>query len=218
MTVNRIAPALLVLTTACSNAMPADGQATAKTASIAAYDIAGVRIGMSLDEARRVLESKGFKVADTMKGPSFAAAVDKEIGRMRGTPVADFNTDGVASVDYRKPGEKVDVGVVPAPNGGTVMSVNYMPDLAGRSVDELRAQMLQRYGQPTTTVRDTLLWCAPTDPCDWRKNAKPSLSYSVPHATFAMLSSDPGSEARAAAKAVLDAAVRAKVGKPTTSF
>ena len=208
----RFASALLVLTTACNSSDPAEGQATAGARS-AAYNIAGVRIGMTLDEARRVLESKGFKTEVTMKGHSFEEKVAEEIAKVRRTGFAQSNTAGAVEVTARKPGEQVVVSVAPGPNGGSIKHVSYFPEPTGRSVEELRAQMIKRYGQPTQTVQNVMLWCAASDPCDWRRNAKPSLSYNG-----VSLSLEPGAEAKAAAKATLDAAVRAKVGNPTSSF
>lgn len=219
MRTNRIASALLVLTTACNSSGPADGQAAAKVARAASYDIAGVRIGMTLDEARRSLEAKGFKTEVTAKGETFEAAVDREIGRMRGQEPFHYNRDGVGTLSATKPGERVTLSrIAPGPNGGIVLSVGYMPDLAGRSVEELRAQIVSRYGEPRERSQRGMLWCAPTDPCDIRRNAKQSLSYVDPSAMYETLVLDAGSEARAAAKAVLDKAVQAKVGKPTSSF
>lgn len=220
MRTNRIASALLVLTTACNSTEPAEGQAAAKVARAGSYDIAGVRIGMTLDEARRVLESKGFKTEVTAKAPSFETAIDTEVKRFRGEYNSNYWTrDGVGTLSATKPGERMTLsGIAPGPNGGTVLSVGYMPDMAGRSVEELRAQMISRYGQPKETTQRGMLWCAPTDPCDIRRNAKQSLSYVDSSAMYETLSLDAGSEARATAKAVLDKAVQAKVGKPTSSF
>lgn len=159
----------LALLAACGSASVAERDAAAQTREAAKpLTIAGLRIGMSATEAQVALARDGWKV-ETSAGEDWAAAVDHEAKRQRDVFPIEEPKNGVAVLNARKGDETLIVEFKPMPSGDVVKLVKYAAPAAGRTPEQIAAEMTKRYGKPgVSTVARSVYeasWCTGGDPC-----------------------------------------------------
>ncbi len=173
-----IAAALLLA--ACGNSGSAATGPGKNTQILASkLDVAGVRPGMSAGEAKATLDRAGWD-AKTFPGRDWAAEVAQEAGRQRGQMITDQPKRGVETIQAHKGDEEIIALLKASPTGSIVYQVNYTAPMAGRTGDQVRAQMVQRYGQPSKQSQPgapllEMTWCTGGDNCRQYATAKPSL-------------------------------------------
>ncbi len=179
-------------------------------------DVAGLRPGMQSNEARRLLDAAGWKV-ETEAGEDWNATVDHEIKRQRNVFPIEEPKRGVASITANKDDEEIFAQMRPQPAGDVVTTVRYTAPKAGRSTDELRAQMTRRYGAADRSAGAGLpvdmTWCSAGERCrDAYGAAKPALGVREQSSGKLVIYMGDGSEADRVWRAALDKAVAARSG------
>lgn len=159
----------LALLAACGSASVVENGASAQASSAAKpLVIAGVSIGMSATAARAALARDGWNV-EAFPGLDWATAVRKEVVRQRNLPVYDFPRRGMESLRATKEDETIVVEFHPVASGAKVSKVAYSAPTAGRTKEQLRAQLVERYGMPTRSAppQSNLLmdWCTGGEKC-----------------------------------------------------
>ena len=163
------ATAALALLTACGSASVADQEAAAQTKTAAApLTIAGIRIGMTAPEVQATLARTGWKV-ETSAGEDWAATVDHEAKRQRGVFPIEEPKNGIAALNATKGDESLIVEFQPMPTADVVKFVKYVAPAAGRTPEQIAAEMAKRYGKPgfSQIVGSTYeaSWCTGGDRC-----------------------------------------------------
>ena len=172
--------AAAVLLTACGSGGSAAEQHQAGQASAAKLDVAGVRPGMSTAEVIAKLDRAGWK-ASPFPGRDWATEVAEEKGRQSGRLVMDSARNGVETVTGRKGDEEIIVEMEAVPAGAVAKLVRYTAPMAGRTGEQVRSQMVQRYGPPTAQSRPAeqlivMTWCTGGEACkNYYGVAKPAL-------------------------------------------
>lgn len=209
-----------LLLPACGNA--ATSSRSQPTASAKPFTLVGLSIDEPLPQAEAALRAQGYEVSERHDGMSFEQVVTKAVDEATGVPVPYMAGDGNSMIDAQKGGEQVMLMVYPSPEGGRLSYVAVKVPLAGRTADELYAETVQRYGKPTTTnAFHTSLWCAAGDACKFMNQAQlPYLKAATESGAMEAwsITLQGGQRSNAAQKALVDAAVRAKVGKVKPSF
>jgi len=171
----------LALLAACGSASVAEQDATAQaTAAAKPLAIAGVRIGMSANEAEATLAREGWKV-ETFPGRDWVTTVEEERRRQRNVSSFDLPRKGIETIRANKGDEALIISLRPIAAGAAVKHVAYEAPMARRSADQLRTQMVQRYGKPDvsapTQVSPEMTWCSGGERCRMAPGAmKPALN------------------------------------------
>lgn len=183
---------------------PAATPATAQEAGVGAagaaatfpLDVAGVRLGMSAEEARAALTRAGYSVPASngvTYGPSFAASVRAEAARRRtGGYAQPAMTDRVTTglEAYGPNREAISIGLTALPAGGSsVTGVHLRIPPEVMKGDAFLRQATAKYGRPDggRDMGMTLAWCtAPLksvcgsiSPFQRRPDALPNLTAST---------------------------------------
>jgi len=202
---------------ACGNAGAGAKEAQAQAGSSARrLDVAGVAPGMSAAEAARVLRQQGWKV-DVVPGQSWSEMVDYEAERQRnGSPDLSRRT-GIEALDATKGDEHLEVKMHPVAAGAQVSVVNYVAPLAGRSYDQIRAQMVKRYGEPDRSspagAPTDLTYCGGGVRCTSAfSSQKAAMNVGVQSATKLRINLFEGGDAERSWRAKLDGAVASRMG------
>ena len=159
----------LTLLAACGSASVVENGAAAQASSATKpLVIAGVSIGMSATAVQAVLARDGWNV-EAFPGLDWATAVRKEVVRQRNLPVYDFPRRGIESIRATKGDEAIVVEFHPAASGAKVSKVAYSAPTAGRTKEQLKAQLVARYGTPTrsapTQSNLVMDWCTGVEKC-----------------------------------------------------
>lgn len=211
-----ISIALIVMS--CGPADAGSERGAVRASSPRVLDVSGVTFGMPLVEARRRLEAKGFSIS-TNPGPSWTAVLRSAVDQSRtGASPRAYDQGGVTDMYARKGAEMITLSwVTPTPGGGEVNNIAYSVPFQGRSREDMRSAMRAKYGVPTRdSGNGTMIWCAAGDVCVPGENRQPTIRYE--ESEGANLRLDPGLQYAAAVKSRMEAAVKAVVGKPATSF
>ncbi len=163
------ATAALALLAACGSASVAEQNAAAQTtAASKPLTIAGIRIGMPATEVQATLAAAGWKVA-TSPGEDWAATVDHEKKRQRDVFPIEEPRNGIAVLNATKGDESLIVEFQAMPAGDAVKLVKYVVPAAGRTPEQIAAEMTKRYGKPgTSRIVHPIYeasWCTGGDPC-----------------------------------------------------
>ncbi|GAM02724.1 hypothetical protein [Sphingomonas parapaucimobilis] len=163
------ATAALALLTACGSASVTEQEAAAQTRTVAApLTIAGIRIGMTALDVQATLVRTGWKI-ETSAGEDWVATVDHEAKRQRGVFPIEEPKNGIAVLNATKGDERLTVEFQPVPNGDAVKLVRYIAPAAGRTPEQIAAEMVKRYGRPgASQVAASIYeasWCTGGDPC-----------------------------------------------------
>jgi hypothetical protein len=136
------------------------GASADMVARIRQMDVAGVRLGMTPEEAKAALRAKGYaptpstyytdRRPETKNGYDYATRVD-QIRRER---LSDYRTafkpvDVVTSETWSKGDEKVDVDYSVMKAGRRVASVGYHIPEGRMSWASMRSSIVEKYGRPT---------------------------------------------------------------------
>lgn len=168
MTIRTGVIAAAILLAACGNDdSAAAGQA--RSMQERRLDVAGVRPGASASEVTAVLERAGWRT-ESFPGKDWAAEVAYEAARQRDKMMLDQPRRGVETIRAEKGDEEMIVEFAAVPAGSVVRLIRYSAPLAGRTSEQVRAQMAQRYGQPTKQSKVgaatlSMTWCTPGDAC-----------------------------------------------------
>ncbi|WP_322966006.1 hypothetical protein [Sphingomonas fuzhouensis] len=159
----------LALLAACGSASVAERDAAAQTREAAKpLTIAGLRIGMTATEARSTLARDGWKV-DTEAGEDWAATVDHEAKRQRDVFPIEEPKNGIAVLNAKKGDETLIAEFQPMPTGDVVKLVKYAAPAAGRTPEQIAAEMMKRYGKPGVSMVASPVyeasWCTGGDQC-----------------------------------------------------
>lgn len=159
----------LALLAACGSASVVENEAAAQASRAAKpLIVAGVSIGMSASDARAALERDGWDV-EAFPGLDWATTVRKEVVRQRNLPVYDFPRRGLESLRATKGDETIVVEFHPVTSGAKVSKVAYSAPTAGRTKEQLRGQLVERYGTPSRSAppQSNLLmdWCTGGEKC-----------------------------------------------------
>jgi hypothetical protein len=163
------ATAALALLAACGSASVAEQDAAAQTRAAAKpLDVAGVRIGMTVADAQAALARDGWKI-ETSSGRDWAVTVEEEKRRQRGDSSFDLPRNGIATIQAKKGDEQLIIEFKPVSSGAVVKLVKYEAPMAGRTGEQLRTQLTQRYGTPTRVSSPSapldMTWCSGGEPC-----------------------------------------------------
>ena len=175
---------------------------------------------MTVEEARNILEAKGFAV--TLKPfRSYENAIADAVAKRNGKPAGvEPDGKGVRELDARKGGEELtSSSIAPSAGQGTLLQLTFSTILAGRTAAELRGQVLKRYGTPSRAFSPTYSgWCVEGDVCRPHSNRQPMLVYDDGSPVVTVLSLDGGTALRERLDAAMAAAVSQRAGRTSTSF
>lgn len=136
------------------------GSSSADVARIRAMDVAGVRLGMSPEQARAALRASGYSPTPDRamytdgrpkveRNYDYATRVDQE-RRLRlsdGSPMPSRNT--IVAEDWNKGDERVHVAYVPTRDGVVAADVLYTIPAGRLGWQGIRSSVVSRYGRPT---------------------------------------------------------------------
>lgn len=145
----------------------ATGQARTAQASPAKLDVAGVRPGMPAADVRAALERGGWTVS-SFPGHDWAAVVQDQAQIEGKRQFSILPKNGIETINGKKGDESVIVIMRAVPSGAIAQRVRYEAPMAGRTADQIRAQMLQRYGRPDVARPGSLVdmnWCTGGEVC-----------------------------------------------------
>lgn len=169
----RIKAGLLIMTAtlaACGSGEATSGaaQAQAQSKTAANLSVAGLRIGTSAKDARAELERTGWKV-DVSPGEDWAATVDHETKSQRNVFPIDEPKNGVAVLNATKGDETLVAEFQPTRGGDALKLAKYAAPAAGRTPQEIGADLTKRYGKPGVSMAAGGIyeasWCTGGDPC-----------------------------------------------------
>lgn len=169
----RIRIGLLALTAtlaACGSGEAKSGEAQTSTQATTAADlkVAGLRLGMTSQNARLELARTGWKV-DVSPGEDWTAVVDHEAKRQRNVFPIEEPKNGVAFLNATKGDETLSIEFQPTRAGDAIKLVKYAAPAAGRTADQIGAELTRRYGKPgvskTAGSMFEASWCSGGDRC-----------------------------------------------------
>lgn len=203
-------PTMMLLAIGGTVSVPSAAQ-PAKTAPKPAkmFDIAGIRPGMKAADVVALLQRTGWTVSAD-PGDSWLEVVEEAVARRRNDIPPTSARSGVYNYNAAKGEETVRANIVPTPDGGRVGLVQYRAPQAGRSHEQIRAEVIARYGPSIYGPRQRLL-IAP------QGKLGETMSLEV-DSTGMRLTLSPSSAADREARALVDRAVTARLGAVGTSF
>ncbi len=159
----------LALLAACGSASVVDNDAAAQATSVTKpLVIAGISIGMSATTAQAALARDGWNV-EAFPGLDWPTTVRKEVVRQRNLSIYDFPRQGAESLRATKGDETIVVQFHPVPSGAKVSKVAYSAPTSGRTKEQLRTQLIERYGTPTRSAPPQsnldMDWCTGGEKC-----------------------------------------------------
>lgn len=124
-------------------------------------DVAGVKLGMTPEEARSALSSNGFSVGSDSMAESWNARVASEAGKFINTP--KDNTRAVYATQAEGPeSQKVEVIYEITALGSRASKIEYSrPGAQGSIINQVR----EKYGEPTNLSMSTMHYCVEKNGC-----------------------------------------------------
>jgi hypothetical protein len=173
----------------------------------AAFDVAGVRLGMTPDQVRLALLKAGYRLGSSLMLESFKGEVAARVAEIRHQYGPSAN-DTVAGIDAQGPSaERIGVEFKQWPDGPHAVRIAFMGNAQRQTQDAFKAQVESKYGKPTMRGPTNWRWCGPDE--------KQCASFSDPSgpaltADYQMraLTVTIGGEALQARKALVDAEAR----------
>ena len=125
------------------------------------FDVAGVKLHMTPEEARHALAAKGFSVSDDSMGDSWSAQVSAEAGKYANTP--KYYTRAVRYTNAEGPeSQKVEVSYEVLEEGSFVKEVRYsLPAERGKFIELVKS----KYGRPTRDGLGVWRYCVSPSGC-----------------------------------------------------
>jgi hypothetical protein len=144
--------AVAVLLVACGQPGPDGGSADAKgpVAGDRKLDLAGLTIGMDVQQATATLKAAGWNVS-TGRGYTWDQEVNNELSLQNvGGRKFDDRMKGVGALIAEKGDERVEVTFhsAPQPKTGRVSEVRYTAPAPGQTAQQMIAGLSRRYGAP----------------------------------------------------------------------
>lgn len=150
MTVSIIA--IMALATSQGPVLPRVGPAT--------YDVAGVKLGMTPDEARQALIKAGYRIDAPLKLESFRGEVTARVAEIRHKSRLTVN-DTVAGMSARGPSaEQIGVEFKQWLDGPHVVRASFRGDAETQPQEAFKAQVEGKFGKPTMHVIGGWRWCS----------------------------------------------------------
>ena len=148
------------------------GEATARAidqriGDVGDFDVAGVRLGMTFDQAKQTLTARGFRVSEEglSLAQDFNNLVRLEAGRLR-QPVPAFRAPsgqpGLVGTD--SDGNRIEVRMISLKAGSIVTTVELEFSSATNDLSSLPGDILKKYGTPTQASEPNIYpvrfaWC-----------------------------------------------------------
>lgn len=219
-----VTPLLLGIIAATSSSFAAAqtvSNAESSPRDIEQFDVAGVRLGMTPEDARAALRAAGFKIIyegqDTM---TYRASLDSALRKRNPMHQSATHEKRIRYLTVRGlADEKVSVDFMDTELGNRVSEVSLNIDPASVNSAEITRRVMQQYGRPTV-ASDSLgsaFWCSRNERrCDRGGYSRPMLEYS-PDFTGHRLRLTNEQGMRATVSASIEAAVaRSNTGQQTT--
>ncbi len=164
-----IAVVAVIASTAVDAQVPARGPAQdainnlldpIRWAPIDTFDLAGVRLGMTPQEARAALVAKGFKprVEDPTQ-QSWAARVSERVATRRGGRIDSSTVTGFTMAGGPQ-GERIEVWYAATKVGARVANVNYTIPSDRMEAQAFLSGVTSKYGKPSFTERTKRFYCS----------------------------------------------------------
>jgi hypothetical protein len=122
-----------------------NAQAVGQRSAPVRFDVAGVRVGDAVDAAAASLRQRGWTVDVQRGGWSFEDYVRRAQAQAAGR-AASPRLDGPQALSARKNGEFIFARVRASPGGGIIETVSYTSPGAGRTREQMLAEVQARYG------------------------------------------------------------------------
>jgi hypothetical protein len=138
---------------------------------VARFDVAGVRLGMTPDQAQRAMAAAGYRLDHWARGASFEQRVAAEVARRRPASAGKTAPAEVTPISLwgdGPNGEKLWIKFQPLATGSIVKFVQITTNPRRSTTEAVQAQVWQKYGAPTGYVLDwnRHFWCdLPADIC-----------------------------------------------------
>lgn len=178
------------------------------------FDVAGVKLGMSPEEARAALEAKGFKARDNDPAqPSWAALLSREIAKRRQVEANDSTVPMFTRANGEQ-GESIEVWYAATPQGAIVASVKFLIPTDRMERDLFERSVAEKYGAASYEDKTERIFCSrgESECKPWQVQAHPHLTADVDY-HFYGVSISYGSDFRDAMTARMAAAVEAAAPK-----
>lgn len=130
---------------------------------VRAFDVAGVRLGMTLEEARTALVKAGFQVRESaLSEDSWEQRIRDEVERRQGardTRPRLRHPYALQATGSRQ--QKVTVGIGAGPEGARVSSVEYSIPRDQIAIEDFNANVVGKYGPPHVKggYENEMHWC-----------------------------------------------------------
>jgi hypothetical protein len=125
--------------------LTSDSRSSGQRATPVRFDVAGVHVGDSVDAAAATLRQRGWVVDIPRGGWSFEDYVRRAQAQAAGRS-ASPRLDGPQALSARKDGEFIFARVRASPSGGIIETVSYTSPGAGRTREQILAEVQARYG------------------------------------------------------------------------
>jgi hypothetical protein len=138
---------------------------------VARFDVAGVRLGMTPEQAERAMTAAGYSLDHWARGASFEQRVAAEVERRRPASAGRTSSAELTPISLwgiGPNGEQLWIKFQPMASGPIVKFVQITTDPSRSTNEAVRAQVWQKYGAPTRYMLDwnRNFWCdLPADVC-----------------------------------------------------
>lgn len=126
----------------------------ADAADAGKFDVMGIRLNMTSDEVTAIASANGFDRIKRSAAPSFDQAV--AIENRQQVDFAEYA--GTHTLRLENDREKVQVSFVQTPTGSRAYTIFYTFFGTDVSSDQMRAQALQKYGEPDERGSREWIW------------------------------------------------------------
>lgn len=171
---------------------------TVRLGEITTFDLAGLRLGMSVKEANRVASRQGFRSdigghrnlsfegrAWLIANNSLPTNQQSDAFRMQGPE---------HSRALHSDGSTLRINWLPLPGGARLHQLVYNSPNRGNERDKIVAQLVTKYGKPSyqKDLKNgfntyTMAWCSKADPRCWEQATLPMMRADVNDATFSLV-------------------------------
>jgi hypothetical protein len=126
------------------------------------FDVAGVKLGMSPDEAKASLAKASYKVTGTSDVPSFDQEVRTEAARRQGRSLPSTRGVGVYRIAATGPHQEyMEVHFLQQQQGSRVSGVTVEIPATAMTTDAFWRQVTTKYGAPGARKQDVeMFWCS----------------------------------------------------------
>lgn len=195
-----------------------NAQAIGQRSAPVRFDVAGVHVGDAVDGAAATLRQRGWVVEIQRGGWSFEDFVRRAQAQAAGR-AASPRLDGPQALSARKNGEFIFARVRASPSGGIIETVSYTSPGAGRTRDQMLAEVQARYGPAVRRTPRSADWriCVRAEPaCGRNPSQFNRIEFEVgPELEISVF---PGVTERRQWQATFDAALRARVGPAQSTY